>query len=101
MPSVLRPPGGAFKPTGCSPALYRTHDLLSKSGASVARRVVMSKMSWLAKLGLVIGGYVAACLVAYGAVYLHDLIMDPAGFQTSAGMSAFCGFFLFVGVFRI
>ena len=61
----------------------------------------MSKMSWLAKLGFVIGGYVAACLVAYGAVYINDLFMDPAVLQASSGMSAFGDLILFVGVFGI
>ena len=59
----------------------------------------MSKMSWLAKLGLVIGGYVAACLAAVGAVYIHDLFMDPAVLQASSGMSAFGDLILFIGVF--
>ena len=61
----------------------------------------MSKMSRLAKFGLVIGGYVAACLVAYGAVYINDLFMDPAVLQASSGMSAFGDLILFVGVFGI
>ena len=61
----------------------------------------MSKMSRLAKFGLVIGGYVAACLVAYGAVYINDLFMDPAVLQASSGMSAFGDLILFVGVFGV
>ena len=61
----------------------------------------MSKMSRLAKLGLVIGGYVVACLVAYGAVYINDLFMDPAVLQASGGMSAFGDLILFVGVFGV
>ena len=61
----------------------------------------MSKMSWLAKLGLVIGGYVVACLVAYGAVYINDLFMDPAVLQASGGMSAFGDLILFVVVFGV
>jgi len=59
----------------------------------------MSKMSRLAKL--VIGGYIAACLVAYGAVYINDLFMDPAVLQASSGMSAFGDLILFVGVFGV
>jgi hypothetical protein len=58
-------------------------------------------MTKLAKLGLVIGGYVAACLVASGAVYLNDLLMDPAVLQASSGMSAFGDLILFVGVFGV
>lgn len=61
----------------------------------------MSKMSRLAKFGLVIGGYVAACLVAYGAVYVNDLFVDPAVLQASSGMSAFGDLILFVGVFGL
>lgn len=59
----------------------------------------MSKMSTLAKFGLVIGGYVVACLIAYGAVYINDLFMDPA--VASGGMSAFGDLILFVGVFGV
>jgi len=58
-------------------------------------------MSRLAKLGLVIGGYIAACLVAYGAVYINNLFMDPAVLQASSGMSAFGDLILFVGVFGV
>ena len=61
----------------------------------------MSKMSILSKFGLVIGGYVAACLVAYGAVYVNDLFVDPAVLQASSGMSAFGDLILFVGVFGL
>ena len=61
----------------------------------------MSKLSRLAKFGFVIGGYVAACLFAYGAVYINDLLMDPAVLQASGGMSAFGDLFLFVGVFGV
>jgi len=61
----------------------------------------MSKMSRLARFGLVIGGYAAACLVAYGAVYINDLFMDPAVLQASSGMSAFGDLILFVGVFGV
>jgi len=59
----------------------------------------MSKMSWLAKLGLVVGGYAAACLAAYGAVYINDLFMDPT--VASGGMSAFGDLILFIGVFGV
>lgn len=61
----------------------------------------MSKMSWLATLGLVMGGYVAACLFAAAAVYINDLFMDPAVLQASSGMSAFSDLVLFVGVFGV
>jgi hypothetical protein len=61
----------------------------------------MAKMGWLAKMGLVIGGYLAACLIAYGVVYINDLFMDPAVLQASSGMSAFGDLVLFVGVFSV
>ena len=61
----------------------------------------MSEMSGLAKLGLVIGGYVAACLIASGVVYVYQLFTQGAASQASAGMFAFGNFILFVGVFGI
>ena len=61
----------------------------------------MSKMSRLAKWALVIGGYVGACLVAYIAVYINDLFMDPAVLQAASGMSAFGDLILFIGVFGV
>ena len=61
----------------------------------------MRKMSRLTKLGLVLGGYVAACLIASGAVYVNQLFTDNAASQASAGMSAFGDFILFIGVFGI
>ena len=61
----------------------------------------MMRKHWLAKLGLVIAGYVAACLIAYGAVYINDLFMDPAVLQASSGMSAFGDLILFIGVFGV
>ena len=33
----------------------------------------MAKLSGLAKLGLVIGGYAVACLIASGVVYVWEL----------------------------
>jgi hypothetical protein len=61
----------------------------------------MSKLSRLAKLGLVIGGYVAACLVASGAVYAYQLFTQGPASQASAGMYAFGDFILLVGVFGV
>jgi hypothetical protein len=61
----------------------------------------MSKLSTLAKFGLVISGYVAAILVASGAVYVNQLLTPPDVLQASAGMSAFGDLILFVGVFGI
>ena len=58
-------------------------------------------MSGSAKLSLVIGGYVTACLVASGAVYVNQLFTQDAATQASAGMYAFGDFILFVGVFGV
>lgn len=58
----------------------------------------MSKMSWPLKTGLVLGGYVLACLLAGLAVYINDLFMNPTVLQASSGMSAFGDLVLFVGV---
>ena len=59
---------------------------------------MISKMSALAKLGLVIGGYVAACLAASGVIYVYQFFTQDATSQASAGMSAFGDFILFAGV---
>ena len=53
-------------------------------------------MSRLVKLGLVIGGYVAACLIASGAVYVNGLFTQNAAAQASAGMFAFGDLILFI-----
>ena len=58
-------------------------------------------MSKLVKLGIVIGGYMAACLVASGAVYVNGLFTQNAAAQASAGMYAFGDFILFLGVFGV
>jgi len=56
-------------------------------------------MSRLAKLGLVIGGYVLACLAAWVAVYINQLFTPVAVAQASSGMSAFGDLVLYIGVF--
>lgn len=58
-------------------------------------------MKRLSKLVLVLGGYIVACLVAAGAVYVNDLLMDPAVLQAAGGMSAFGDAILFLGVFIV
>jgi hypothetical protein len=58
-------------------------------------------MNTLAKFGLVIGGYVAACLVASGAVYVHLLFTQGPIYQASSGMYAFGDLLLFIGVFGV
>lgn len=52
-------------------------------------------------MGLVIGGYVAVCLVASGVVYVNGLFTQNAAAQASAGMFAFGDFILFVGIFGV
>ena len=59
----------------------------------------MGNMSTLTKLGLVAGGYVAACLLASGLVYVYQLLTDNAATQASSGMYAFGDVLLFIGVF--
>lgn len=56
-------------------------------------------MSKLAKLGLVIGGYVAACLIASAFVYVWQQFTKDASAQASAGMYAGGDLILFIGVF--
>ena len=56
-------------------------------------------MSRLAKLGLVIGGYVLACLVAGITVYIYQRLTQDAAAQASSGMFAFGDLLLFIGVF--
>ena len=59
------------------------------------------KVSSLAKLGLVIGGYVAACLIASADVYVWQLYTQDASAQASAGMYAGGDLLLFIGVFGV
>jgi hypothetical protein len=61
----------------------------------------MAKMSRLAKLGLVIGGYVAACLIASGVVYVWELFTQGPIAQASSGMYAFGDLLLFIGIFGV
>ena len=58
----------------------------------------MAKMSWLAKSGLVIGGYALACLIASGVVYVWGLLTQVASAQASAGVYAGGDFLLFISV---
>ena len=53
------------------------------------------------KIGLVIGGYEAACLAAYGVSYVYELLTQDAAAQASAGMFAFGDLILFIAVFGI
>jgi hypothetical protein len=61
----------------------------------------MTKMSRLAKLGLVIGGYVVACLIASGVVHVWELFTQGPTAQASSGMYAFGDLLLFIGIFGV
>ncbi len=58
-------------------------------------------MSTIAKFGLVIGGYIVACVLASGVVYVYQLLTDTPVTQASSGMYAFGDLLLFIGVFGI
>jgi len=58
-------------------------------------------VSRLAKSGLVIGGYVTACLIASAVVYLWELFTQGPIAQASSGMYAFGDLLLFIGVFGV
>jgi hypothetical protein len=62
------------------------------------RKRTMSKLSDPAKVGLVIGGYGMACLVACGVVYLWQLMSQGPAAQASSGMYAFGDLILFLGL---
>ena len=53
----------------------------------------MRKMSRHTKIGLVLGGYFIACLVATGVIYVYQLFT-----QAAAGMYVFGNLLLFVSV---
>jgi hypothetical protein len=55
-------------------------------------------MSRLSKTGLVLGGYILACLIASGVVYVNGLFTQNAAAQASSGMYAFGDLILFIGV---
>jgi hypothetical protein len=59
----------------------------------------MSTMKPWAKVGLVIGGYVLACLVASAAVYVNGLLTPADVKLNSSGMTAFGDLILFIGSF--
>ena len=58
-------------------------------------------MRTITKLGLVIGGYLVACLCASGVVYVYQVLTDNAVTQASSGMYAFSDLLLLIGVFGI
>ena len=55
-------------------------------------------MSRITKLGLVLGGYVVACVVAAGVLYVYQLFTQDPSAQASARMYAFGDALLFMGV---
>jgi hypothetical protein len=58
-------------------------------------------MSPLVKVGLVVGGYVVAFLVAGAAVAIHVAATSGPDSQASSGMYAFGDVFLFLAVFAV
>lgn len=52
-------------------------------------------MSKLAKIGLVLGGYVMSCFLAIAVVYINGLFIPNVVAQASSGMAAF-GDFIFL-----
>jgi hypothetical protein len=58
----------------------------------------MTRMNGFVKLGLVIGGYVFACLIASAVVYFWQLSTQNAAAQASAGMYAGGDLLLFISV---
>jgi hypothetical protein len=58
----------------------------------------VAKISWLGKLGLVMCGYLLACLIAGAVVYVWQLYTQDASAQASAGMYAGGDFLLFLSV---
>ena len=54
-------------------------------------------MSRFTKIGLVICGYIIACLVASGVVYIYQRLTQGPAAQASAGMYAFGDLLLFAG----
>lgn len=59
----------------------------------------MSKLTGLSKVGLVLGGYILACIIASGVVYLYEWSIPAAASQASSGMYAFGDLLLFIGTF--
>jgi len=58
-------------------------------------------MSRFGKLALVLGGYVAACLVAGAIVYVWQLLTQDVSAQASGGMYAGGDFILFAFTFAV
>ena len=50
------------------------------------------------KIGLVLGGYILACLASVGMVRVYQFFSQDPTAQASAGMYAFGDVFLFLGV---
>jgi hypothetical protein len=56
-------------------------------------------MSRISKVGIVLGGYAAALLVACAAFYIRQLLMRNDGSQASSGMQAFGDLLFIAGLF--
>jgi hypothetical protein len=57
-----------------------------------------AKMNRLSKFGVVLGGYILACLIAIAVVYVWELFTQGPVAQASSGMYAFGDMLLFVSV---
>jgi len=55
-------------------------------------------MSRWSKVGVVIGGYILACLIASGVMYIYERFTQDAVSQASSGMYAFGDLILFMSV---
>ena len=55
-------------------------------------------MSRWSKVGVVIGGYILACLIASGVIYIYERFTQDAVSQASSGMYAFGDLILFMSV---
>jgi hypothetical protein len=55
-------------------------------------------MSRWSKIGLVIGEYILACLIASGVMYIYERFTQDAASQASSGMYAFGDLILFMSV---
>ena len=61
----------------------------------------LSMLPAMAKVGLVVGGYVGALLLALFAVWLSATLADPIDSDASAGMQAFGDSVLFIAVLGV
>ena len=61
----------------------------------------LNSLPAVAKAGLIVGGYIAALLLALGSAWLNAALVDPIDATASAGMYAFGDSILFFFVFGV